>query len=887
MSKILGVDGNSIMNRAFYGIMGRNIMKTTTGIFTNAIYGFLAILNKTIEDFKPDYICVAFDLKAPTFRHQKYDQYKGTRKPMPEELVPQMSLIKDVLKAMNIKIIELEGYEADDILGTISKMAEEENDNNEVLLLTGDRDYFQLVSSKTTARIPTTKQGNTEYTDYTPALIEEKFGIKPIQFLEIKGLMGDASDNIPGIPGVGEKTAFTLIQKYENIDNIYDILSKNEEVEGIKGKLREKIEANKDLAYLSKDLGTIFREVPLNLTLDDIKVQEVNNDELYSIFIKLQFKNYIEKYKLSAPENSEKTENEGAISHAYKEKEFVETSQLDEVLKGSSIYYYNEKSLAVINDNKLFYTFNPSNELLKKYFETDSLKTSYDVKSTYISLNAKEIIPRGLDFDIKIASYLLNPTKNKYSINDIILEELGILIEETSKKEAEQISFLSTNNAESTEDIAKEKETAISYVKYIETCKTILEEKLKSEEEYKLFHEIEMPFRLVLARMQIAGVLVDKEMLQKYQKDLSQKVTNLNDEIMEIAGEPFNVNSPKQLGHILFEVLHLYAPKKTKSGYSTDAETLEKLREDHPIIEKILEYRTLAKLKSTYADGLLPLVKDDGRIHASFNQTVTATGRISCSDPNLQNIPIRTEIGREFRKVFVAPKGYKFIDADYSQIELRVLAHISNDQTMINGFKEGLDVHQITASQVFEVPLEEVTKKMRSEAKAVNFGIVYGISDFGLGANIGISRFKAKTYIEKYFLKYPGIKAFMNMAVEECKLKGYSKTMWGRKRYVPEINAKNYNIRQGAERIAMNTPIQGSAADIIKIAMVNVQKKLDEENLKSKIVLQVHDELVLESPENEVDKAKSILVEEMQNVAKLKVPLVAEAEVGDNWYEAH
>jgi DNA polymerase-1 len=396
-----------------------------------------------------------------------------------------------------------------------------------------------------------------------------------------------------------------------------------------------------------------------------------------------------------------------------------------------------------------------------------------------------------------------------------------------------------------------------------------------------------MPFRIVLARMQIAGVLVDTNILEEYQINLGEKVKTLNDEIMELAGEEFNVNSPKQLGTILFEKLKIYSPKKTKSGYSTDADTLEKIRDDHPIVEKILEYRTLAKLKSTYADGLLPLVKEDGRIHASFNQTVTATGRISCSDPNLQNIPIRTEMGREFRKVFVAPKGYKFIDADYSQIELRVLAHISEDNTMINGFKEGQDIHSITASQVFEVPLEEVTKQMRSEAKAVNFGIVYGISDFGLGANIGISRAKAKIYIEKYFEKYPGIHNFMKRAVDECRKRGYAETLWGRRRYVPEINAKNFNVRQGAERIAMNTPIQGSAADIIKIAMVNVQKKLDEENLKTRLILQVHDELVLEAPENEVEKAKEILVSEMQNVAKLRVPLIAEAEVGDNWYEAH
>ncbi|MBR6252905.1 MAG: DNA polymerase I [Clostridia bacterium] len=888
MSKILGIDGNSIMNRAFYGIMGRNIMRTSTGIFTNALYGFLSILNKTIDDYNPDYICVAFDLKAPTFRHQKYEEYKGTRKPMPDELRMQMPLIKDVLNAMNIKILELEGYEADDILGTIALIGEKEADS--ILLLTGDRDYLQLVSNKVTVRIPTTKQGQTEYTDYTPEVVKEKFNIEPSQFIEIKGLMGDTSDNIPGIPGVGEKTAFSLIEKYHDIDTIYSLVEQGGEVEGIKGKLREKVEANKDLAYLSKDLGTIFREVPLDVTIDDLKKQEVNNDDLYNLFIKLQFKNYIEKYKLTQPTGENAIQEESVAS--YEEKEYKEEAFVAAIInrhndtKTVSTYYYDNNALAVIIDDTIYYASNPSVDDLKVYFESDISKISYDVKQTYIELNRFGIVPKHLDFDIKIASYILNPSKNKFGLEDIILEELGILVDQNKKKEPEQISLLGMSN-DNKENDKEEKEKSINYAKYIEACKNKLEAKLKSEEEYKLFKDIEMPFRIVLARMQIAGVLVDKSTLEEYQKTLTVKVNALNDEIMEMAGENFNVNSPKQLGHILFEVLGIYAPKKTKSGYSTDAETLDKIREDHPIVEKILEYRTLAKLKSTYADGLLPLVKEDGRIHASFNQTVTATGRISCSDPNLQNIPIRTEVGREFRKVFVAPKGYKFIDADYSQIELRVLAHVSNDDTMIKGFKDGQDIHAITASQVFEIPLDKVTKQQRSEAKAVNFGIVYGISDFGLGANIGISRKKAKIYIQKYFEKYPGIHNFMKMAVEECRVKGYSETLWGRRRYVPEINAKNFNVRQGAERIAMNTPIQGSAADIIKIAMVNVQKKLDEENLNTRLVLQVHDELVLESPDSEVEIAKEILVNEMQNVAKLKVPLIAEAEVGENWYEAH
>ena len=677
MSKILGIDGNSIMNRAFYGIMGRNIMRTSTGIYTNAIYGFLSILGKTISDYNPDYICVAFDLKAPTFRHKKYEDYKGTRKPMPDELRMQMPLIKDVLSAMNIKILELEGYEADDILGTVSKMGEE-NKENLVLLLTGDRDYLQLVSESTTVRIPTTKQGSTEYTDYTPSVVREKFNIEPAQFIEIKGLMGDTSDNIPGVPGVGEKTAFTLIEKYHDVDNIYSLLEKNEEVEGIKGKLKEKIESNKELAYLSRDLGTIYREVPLNISINDIKKQDVNNDELYNLFIKLQFKNYIEKFDLKAPSGDINTAEESKPQYTDKElisRDFSELVSAIDKVQGEVTYYF-DKSIVAISNDVAYYSQKPTVEELKKFFESDISKVGYDVKQTYIYLNKFGIEAKNLDFDIKIASYILNPTKNGYSLEDIILEELGLLIDK--KKEPEQISLLGMTSE--TSENADNKDDIINYAKYIKSCKELLEDKLKKDDEYSLFKDIEMPFRIVLAKMQIAGVLVDKNTLQEYQKDLTAKVNTLNDEIMQMAGETFNVNSPKQLGHILFEVLHIYAPKKTKSGYSTDADTLEKIREDHPIVEKILEYRTLAKLKSTYADGLLPLVKEDGRIHASFNQTVTATGRISCSDPNLQNIPVRTEIGREFRKIFVAPKGYKFVDADYSQIELRVLAHISNDK---------------------------------------------------------------------------------------------------------------------------------------------------------------------------------------------------------------
>ena len=881
MSKIVAIDGNSIMNRAFYGIMNSRLLVTTDGIYTNAIYGFLSILLKLITDERPEYICVAFDLKAPTFRHKQYDGYKATRKGMPDELRMQMPLIKEVLNAMNIKIFEIEGYEADDILGTIAKFGED--NDMDVLLLTGDRDYLQLVSDRVTVRIPTTKQGNTESKDYTPKIVEDKFEIEPKQFIQIKGLMGDTSDNIPGIPGVGEKTAFSLIKKYGSLDKIYEELEEKTEVEGIKGKLREKFEANKDLAFLSRDLGTIYREVPLEFKLEDILYEKYNNDELYNLFVKLQFRNYIEKLNLRAPETVEAEQevekfNDGEI--IIKDLSELVNKLTKDVLSKKEISYFYDDYITVFYDDIAYSSKSPSIDDLKTIFESDLIKIGYDEKVDYLKLKRKGINPKNMSFDLTIASYVLNPAKDSYKLTDIILEELGIVVED--KKENEQISFLSLDNN------ADNKEKEAKFARYIYYCKQKLEAKLRQKEEYKLFAEIEMPLLKVLAEMEFTGVLVDKEMLQEYSVELNKNVQELSDEIMDLADEDFNINSPKQLGKILFEKLNLTVIRETKNGYSTDADVLEKLRDEHPIIDKILEYRTLSKLKATYVDGMLPLINlETKRIHAKFNQTVTATGRISCTDPNLQNIPIRTEIGKQLRKIFVAPEGYKFIDADYSQIELRILAHISGDKNMINAFNENQDIHTITASQVFDVPIEEVTKQMRSEAKAVNFGIVYGISDFGLGANIGISRRKAKMYIEKYFETYPGIKQFMQDIVDRCKENGFVETLWGRRRYVPEIKSNNFNVRQFGERVAMNAPIQGTAADVIKIAMINIQKALEENNMKSKLILQVHDELVIEAPDEEVEQAKEILVKEMENVIKLSVPLIAEAQIGKDWYEAH
>ena len=872
MKKLVAIDGNSIMNRAFYGIMNSKLLMTTDGIYTNAIYGFLTILLKMINDEKPDYLCVAFDLKAPTFRHKKYEDYKGTRKGMPDELRVQMPIIKDVLRAMNITICELEGYEADDIIGTLSKKAEEEG--MKTLLLTGDKDYLQLATENVTVRIPTTKMGNTESTDYTPEVIKEKYGIDPIQFIQIKGLMGDSSDNIPGVPGVGEKTAFSLITKYHDLDNIYNSLDEGKELDGIKGKLKEKLIENRELAFLSRDLGTIFKEVPLDFDIDDLEIKEYNSSELYNLFVRLQFKNFIEKLGLKADESGGSKQNCDIPELNIKDFSEINLDGVNEI----SYYFKNGKLAVCVNDTE-YYTPNPSDEDLKKIFESDILKIGHGEKADYLALKSKGFNPKNMMFDLTIASYILNPAKDNYRLDEMILEVLGIVLE--SKKENVQLGLFDIPENED------KKEEYSRYALYILKCKEKYETELKEKNQFHLFEDIEMPLMRVLAEMEFSGVLVDREIIDEFSKKLSSSVDNLTHEIWNMVGTEFNINSPKQLGEILFEKLQLPVIKKTKSGYSTDADVLEKLRLEHPIIDKILEYRTLNKLKATYIDGIIPLIKEDGRVHAKFNQTVTATGRISCTEPNLQNIPIRTEIGKELRKMFVAKEGFTFLDADYSQIELRVLAHISGDENMIHAFNSGEDIHAMTASQVFDVPLEDVTKQMRSEAKAVNFGIVYGISDFGLATNIGTSRKKAKEYIEKYFAKYPGIKAYMDRTVKECKEKGYVETLWGRRRYVPEIKSNNFNVRQFGERVAMNAPIQGTAADIIKIAMINIEKELEDKKLESKLLLQVHDELVIETKLEEIETVRELLVRNMENVIKLDVPLKVEAEEGKTWFDAH
>ena len=893
MSKLIVVDGNSIVNRAFYGIMGSKMLQTADGTYTNAVYGFLAILFKELDEVKPDYIAVAFDLKAPTARHKMYDGYKANRKGMPEELAAQMPILKDVLRAMNITIIEKEGYEADDVLGTLSRIGE--NSGLDVVLLTGDRDSFQLATDKVSIYIPRTKAGKTETEIFNRDKVLEVYGVEPKQMIEVKGLQGDTSDNIPGVPGIGEKTALSLVKKYGTIDHLYECVENN--TDDLKGKQREKIAENKELAMLSKTLGTINLETPIEKSIDDLKMKEWNKSEVYKIFKELKFNRYIDRFNLKEEivenDNVEPTmtmDFEKAVINAEKfndiKKKVIENKvcyfYVETVEDTNSIIKKKIKSISIyIKDENKVYDYKVSNILeLKDIFESeDVLKCSYDLKDIYILCEEAEINPKNFMFDIRIAGYLLNSTTNQYSISDLMNEYLGIDINVDEGKQ-EQLNLFEVQEEKENEQIAV-------YAYSIGRLHDVLEKDLKENGMYDLFNNIEMPVLEVLADMQYRGMYVDKNELIAYGDELKVKLDELTNKIHELAGEEFNINSTKQLGEVLFEKLKLPVIKKTKNGYSTDVDTLEKLQCEHEIIEYILEYRQLAKLNSTYIEGMIPYInKNTGRIHSYFHQTVTATGRISSTEPNLQNIPTRIEIGKKLRKVFKPAENKIFLDADYSQIELRVLAHVSKDETMVDNFIHDEDIHAQAASRVFGVPLDEVTKELRSKAKAVNFGIVYGISDFGLAGQIHSSRKQAKQYIEQYLEKYNGIKTFMDEAVEDAKKKGYIETMYNRRRYIPELTSKSYMVRKFGERVAMNTPIQGTAADIMKIAMINVFRELKDRKLNSKIVLQVHDELLIETDIKEKDEVRKILVNNMEHAAKLLVPLKVEVAEGENWYDA-
>ncbi len=917
MSKLALIDGNSIANRAFYGIMGSKMLMTKDGKYTNAVYGFLAILFKLLDEVKPDYIAVAFDLKAPTARHKLYEGYKANRKGMPEELRMQMPMIKEILRAMNIDIIEKEGYEADDVLGTLSRYGEKQG--LDVVILSGDRDTFQLATDKVTIILPRTKAGKTEVQEYDRKKIEEEYGIEPKQLIEVKGLQGDTSDNIPGVPGIGEKTALNLIKEYGSIENLYNKIEKNED--NLKGKQREKILENKDLAEMSKFLGTINLEVPIENTLEEFKVEPWDNKKVLEIFKNLNFKRYIERFKLDTEdtENTKSTHEKLEGKEKTKVTDFVNIIELklaniEEILKeikqDKELIFYiesekdenpekiiKEKIISISiyekKSNKAYvYELETEKDILKfkEVLEDEEIKkVSIHLSQICILLRQIGIKLQGLEFDAKIAGYILNPTDNKLKIEDLSENILELDINKYIKqKQEKQINLFEDINEENQKEEAKnskrEKNGFFAYI--ISNLKDKMTEKLKEINAYELFKNIDMPTVLVLADMQFNGMYVNKESLEEFGLELSKNLEEKTKIIYEMAGTQFNINSTKQLGEVLFEKMKLPVIKKTKSGYSTDVDVLEKLKKEDPIIQNLLDYRQLMKLNSTYIEGLKPYINPKTkRIHSFFHQTITATGRISSTEPNLQNIPTRFELGKRVRKVFEPEEGKVYIDADYSQIELRVLAHMSGDTHMQEAFRNNEDIHKQAASKVFKTPIDEVTKEQRSNAKAVNFGIVYGISDFGLSEQLGISRKLAKTYIDEYLAEYPGIKQYMENIIELAKKQGYVETLFNRRRYIPEISSKNYMVRQFGNRAAMNTPIQGTAADIMKIAMIKVKNELMKKHLEAKIVLQVHDEMMIEAKKNEIDEVKEILKTNMEQAVTLDVPLIAEISVAKNWYD--
>ena len=865
MKKLLILDSNSILNRAFYGV---RYLSAKDGTPTNAIYGFLNILLKLIKEQEPDYICAAFDVKAPTFRHKQYEGYKAQRKPMPEGLAAQMPLAKDVLRAMGVTILEKEGYEADDIIGTVARLCEESEIS--CFIATGDKDDLQLASDKTKVILTVTKSGYNETIIYDDKAVKEKYHVTPTEFIDVKALMGDPSDNIPGVKGVGEKTAMSLIEKHHSIEYIYE----NIDGIGLKGAMLQKMKDGREMAFMSKELATINRNTPIEFNAEECVFDGFeNNGELYEILKRLELNSIIKKLDLSDGDNVK--ENEDIFkdfSYQVGDKNMISGDKVTVVLDFDGD---NISSVAVGLGNNAV-VLNEQDDI-KELLEDDSIaKVMFDVKEAIVKLNGRIDI-KNISDDTAIAAYLVDPAKNEYTIEKLASEYFGTVIE---KPEVKQLSLLDDVETDRSEYLAK---CAVA----LGVLNDRIGDKIKENGQEKLYQEVELPLVTVLAHLEINGFLVDDNQLKEFADKLGEKIDALTNEIYMLAGEEFNINSPKQLGVILFEKLELKPVKKTKTGYATNADVLEKLRDKHPIVNFIMEYRQLAKLKSTYCDGLTAVVNPNThRIHSVFTQTVTVTGRLSSTEPNLQNIPTRTELGREIRKMFVAKDGYVLVDADYSQIELRVLAHIANDETMINAFRNNEDIHAVTASQVLGIPLEDVTKEQRSSAKAVNFGIVYGIGEFSLAQDLHISVKEAKAYIESYLEKYHGVRNYMESIKEQAKKDGYVKTMLNRIRYIPELKSPNYNIRQFGERVALNTPIQGTAADIIKLAMVRVDNRLINEGLKSKLILQVHDELIVEAHKDEVDKVKQILSEEMQGAMELNVPLKVDMSTGHSWYDA-
>ena len=881
--KIMLIDGNSIVNRAFYGVP---LLTNGEGRYTNGVYGFLNILFKLLDEEQPDYLAVAFDLHAPTFRHKTFDGYKGTRKGMPEELREQMPLLKEVLQTMHIPIFEQEGFEADDILGTLSALAEQ---NGIVpVVVSGDRDLLQLAGESLKVRIPKTKGGRTETEDYYAADVQAKYGVTPTEFIDMKALMGDASDNIPGVPGIGEKTATKIIAQYHDIETA---IAHAAEIKPKKAS--ENLAAYQEQARLSKFLATIVRDMPLEFQKDALRINDMFNQTAYELVKRLEFKSMFSRFEgsVSAPKQAEQTyrlvaDKEGAKEVlAALEKGEVGYAFVYENEEGQGLALYQEKLGGVWIEASMTLLMQEILELFQPFFADSAYrKIGHDVKKDIRFLRSYGYDGFTAEFDTAIGAYILNATGSSYEYDDIaaaFLNETYPSHEEVFGKGRTKKTFAALPEAERTAYGARQAEIFFR-------ARRVMEERLAENGQTSLFYDMEMPLIYVLADMEKYGIKVDKAALLAYQKRLGESLDGMEEEIYALAGEKFNINSPKQLGVILFEKLGLKGGKKTKTGYSTAADVLEKLRTEHPIVERILHYRQLAKLKSTYADGLLAVMDaETEKIYSTFNQTITATGRISSTEPNLQNIPVRLELGRELRKIFIPESAeFCFLDADYSQIELRVLAHISGDESLIEAFKSNQDIHRMTASQVFHVPFDEVTPLQRSNAKAVNFGIIYGKGAFSLGQDLGISRKEAEEYINAYFARYPKIKTFMDDTIKNGAKNGYVSTLWNRRRNMPELQSSNFMQRAAGERAAMNMPIQGTAADIIKLAMIKVHRALQEGGYRSRLILQVHDELLIETYKEEKDAVAKILKENMEHAADLLVPLDVDVHEGASWFEA-
>ena len=888
MNKLMVLDGNSIVNRAFYGVSSN--LTTRTGQPTNAVFGFLNILNKLLDEEQPQALCVTFDRKAPTFRHLAYEGYKAQRKPMPEELASQMPILKEVLSALNIPMYELDGWEADDLIGTIAKT--DERAGWDTVIVTGDKDSLQLVTDHTTVKLVSTRMGRTTTKDMTPETFREAYGFDPIHIIDLKALMGDASDNIPGVKGIGEKTAMALLAQQPSIDGLYANLDQMD----VKPAARKKLVEGEGDARMSYDLATIHTDAPIAFKPEDNLCQKPDEPKLYQLFLDLEFAKLIDKYHLTAPQGEGQAEEKTDLACTCTSETVTDRARMEELL---ALWRTKERvdvlalpSLDVVcvecwlspeeSHAAIFRadSLDCYNDFLKGLFAPDVKKASHGVKALCRALLAEGIAPGGFVFDTEVAAYLLAPADGSYD-----LEKLGLTYYNHQFPKA--ADYLADGAFGPLADLAVSCGAITSHCALIGALADTLTQRLKELGMWELYQTVDLPLCPVLAEMETEGFLVDRKALAEFGDMLSVSIQTVQKNIFDLAGEEFNINSTQQLGRILFDQLGLPPVKKTKTGYSTNADVLDKLRGSHPIIQEILDYRQLTKLKSTYVDGLGKVIGPDGRIHTCFQNTVTATGRLSSTEPNLQNIPIRTELGAQLRKMFVAPAGRVLVDADYSQIELRLLACMAGDQAMIDGFNSGEDIHRITASQVFGVPQEEVTPQMRRSAKAVNFGIVYGISPFSLSQDIGVTVAQAKEYMEKYFQHYSGVRAYMDGVVARAKADGYVTTLFARRRWVPELKSSNFNTRSFGERVALNAPIQGTAADVIKAAMIRVRDRLLAQGLKGRLVLQVHDELIVECPQEEAEAVQRLVKEEMEAVVSLPVPLVADTAAGKSWADAH